>query len=55
MERFVEEHPAADAKRLHELAAAAAAERQAEQPPKRYRELFQVINDILQKDAKREP
>ncbi len=55
VERFVGEHPAADAKRLHELAAAAAAERQAEQPPKRYRELFQAISEILQHDAKREP
>ena len=53
VERFVEEHPAADAKRLHELAAAATAERLAEQPPKRYRELFQAINEILQHDAKR--
>jgi ribosome-associated protein len=55
VERFVEAHPAADAKRLLELASAAAAERQAEQPPKRYRELFQAINEILQHDAKRGP
>ena len=48
VERFVGEHPAADAKRLRDLAAAATAERLAEQPPKRYRELFQVINAILQ-------
>lgn len=55
VERFVEEHPAADAKRLRDLATAAVAERQAEQPPKRYRELFQMINDVLQDAAKREP
>ncbi len=55
VERFVEEHPAADAKRLRDLATAAAAERRADRPPKRYRELFQVINDILQNEAGREP
>lgn len=53
--RFAAEHPGADEKRLRDLAAAAAAERQSESPPKRYRELFQLINAFLQDHAKRNP
>ncbi len=52
VDRFVLEHPRADGKRLRELAALAGAERRAEQPPKRFRELFQVINAVLQEDGK---
>jgi ribosome-associated protein len=55
IERFAGEFPGADPRRLRELAAAALAERQAEQAPKRYRELFQVINAILQDPAKHNP
>ena len=47
--------PAPTPQRLRALAAAAREERQAEQPPKRYRELFQAINAILQDHARREP
>lgn len=54
-DQFALEHPGADPKRLRDLAAAATEERQAERPPKRYRELFQVISAILQEPAKRDP
>jgi ribosome-associated protein len=52
VERFVQDYPEADPRRLRELAAAAAEERRGEQPPKRYRELFQVISAIVQGSAK---
>jgi ribosome-associated protein len=45
--RFVAEFPAADGKQLMRLAAAAREEREAERPPKRFRELFQVLNALL--------
>jgi ribosome-associated protein len=54
-DRFALEYPGADPQRLRTLAAAAQAERQAEHPPKRYRELFQAINAILQDHARRQP
>ncbi len=54
-DRFALEYPGADAKRLRALAAAAREERQAEHPPKRYRELFQAINAIVQDHAKSKP
>lgn len=54
-ERFALEYPGTDTRRLRSLAATALEERQAEHPPKRYRELFQVINAILQDHAKRNP
>ena len=54
-DRFALEYPGADAKRMRALAAAAREERQAEHPPKRYRELFQAINAIVQDHAKRKP
>lgn len=53
--RFAAEHPVADTRRLRDLAAAAKEERQSESPPRRYRELFQVISAILLDHAKREP
>ena len=52
---FVSDFPDADPVRLRSLAAAAVEERNAELPPKRYRELFQVINAILQDHAGRQP
>jgi ribosome-associated protein len=52
---FAHEYPEADPQRLRVLAAAAAAERSAEAPPKRYRELFRVINTIMQDHARRQP
>jgi ribosome-associated protein len=55
VDRFTAEFPQADPRRLRSLAAAALAERNAEHPPKRYRELFQVINAIIQDHGKRHP
>ncbi len=55
VDRFALEHPGCDPRRLRELAASAREERSAERPPKRYRELFQVINAILQDPAKPRP
>jgi ribosome-associated protein len=54
-ERFALEYPGTDAHRLRALAATALEERQAEHTPKRYRELFQVLNAIVQDHAKRNP
>jgi ribosome-associated protein len=54
-ERFAQDYPEADAKRLLVLAAAATEERRAEAPPKRYRELFRLINTIMQEHAGRQP
>jgi ribosome-associated protein len=55
VERFTGEFPEADPHRLRALARAALEERQAERPPRRYRELFQVINAILQDHGKGHP
>ncbi len=55
VERFTREFPEADPHRLRALAQAALEERQAERPPRRYRELFQAINAILQDHARRHP
>jgi ribosome-associated protein len=55
IDRFTLEYPEADPERLRGLAARAAEERRAEQPPRRYRELFQAINAILQEHARRHP
>jgi ribosome-associated protein len=55
LERFTLEVPEADPHRLRALARSANEERQAERPPRRYRELFQVINAILQDHARRHP
>jgi ribosome-associated protein len=52
---FVHDYPEADPGRLRSLAAAATEERSAERPPKRYRELFQIISAILQDHARRNP
>jgi ribosome-associated protein len=52
--RFVLEYPGADPESLRELAEQAAAERQAERAPRRYRELFQVLNAIVQEHSKKE-
>jgi ribosome-associated protein len=53
--RFAAEHPAADSEKLRRLASEARAEREAERPPKRYRELFQAINALLQDHEERAP
>jgi ribosome-associated protein len=54
-DRFAAEYPGADPARLRALAAAAREERQAEHPPKRYRELFQALNALIQDQARRQP
>lgn len=51
VERFVAEYPAADPVKLRRLATEARAEREAERSPKRYRELFQLVNAILLNDS----
>ncbi len=52
MERFVKEFPGADAQKLRPLIESAKAELDAERPPKKYRELFHVVNAIVQDHAK---
>jgi ribosome-associated protein len=53
--RFVRDFPEADPHRLRELSEKAKAERRAEQPPRHYRELFHVLNAIIQDHARRHP
>lgn len=55
VERFTREFPGADPRRLRGLAEQALEERRADRTPRRYRELFQAINAILQDHAKRHP
>jgi ribosome-associated protein len=50
--RFVMEFPEADPQRLRSLAGSAQAERAAERAPKHYRELFHLINQIVQHHAR---
>lgn len=52
---FVAEFPGADAARLRDLAAKAAAERAADRPPRHFRELFHAINAAVQQRARRGP
>ena len=52
--RFVAEFPQADAKQLRQLCEKAGAERSADRPPKHYRELFHVLNTIIQDHARRQ-
>ena len=51
--RFVSEFPEADSHRLRELVAAAQNEKRGHKPPKNYRELFHVLNTLLQDHARR--
>lgn len=53
--RFATEFPEADSDQLRDLVGKAQKERAADRPPKSYRELFHVVNAILQDHAKREP
>jgi ribosome-associated protein len=53
--RFVAQYPEADVNRLRELAEQARQEKRAARPPKRYRELFHVLNGFLQDHARRHP
>jgi ribosome-associated protein len=55
VDRFVLEFPEADPDLLRKLATSANEERSAEKPPRRFRELFQVINAILLEHEKRQP
>ena len=55
MTRFVQEFPDADAQRLRELVDAAREEKRAARPPKRFRELFHVLNAVLQDHGRRHP
>jgi ribosome-associated protein len=52
--RFAEEFPHADGRRLRQLCEKAGAERRADRPPKHYRELFHVLNTIIQDHARRQ-
>ena len=51
--RFVKDFPEADPHRLRALSEKANAERRAEKPPKHYRELFHLLNTIIQDHARR--
>ena len=51
--RFVKDFPEADPHRLRALSEKASAERRADKPPKHYRELFHVLNAIIQDHARR--
>ena len=53
--RFVQEYPEADPHRLRALADQALEEKRTSKPPKRYRELFHVLNAFLQDHARRHP
>ena len=48
IERFAEEFPTVDLEALRNLVAAAAVERKSSKAPKRYRELFHAINQLVQ-------
>lgn len=52
---FVKEFPEADPHRLRALAAAAAEEKRRDRPPKQFRELFHVLNAILQDRVRKHP
>jgi ribosome-associated protein len=55
MARLVKEFPEADPHRLRELVEAASEERRESRPPKHFRELFHVLNALLQDHARRHP
>ena len=55
IERFVKEYPGADPDRLRELAEEAREEKHKSKPPHSYRELFHVLNALLQDHARRNP
>jgi ribosome-associated protein len=53
--RFVIEFPEADPHRLRKLVDSAQEEKRAAQPPKNYRELFHVLNALIQDHGRRHP
>ena len=55
LERFAAEFPGTDAARLRDLVGKAKKERDSDQPPRRYRELFHVVNTIVQGHGKPGP
>jgi len=55
IERLVKEFPEADANRLRELAEKAREEKRTSRPPKSFRDLFHVLNGLLQDHARRNP
>ena len=52
---FVKEYPEADPDRLRELAAGAVEEKRVGKPPRQFRELFHLLNGILQEQARGKP
>jgi ribosome-associated protein len=55
IERFTAEFPEADPEKLRDLVDKARNERAADRSPKKYRELFHVVNAIVQDHAGRQP
>jgi ribosome-associated protein len=55
VDRFVHEFPAAEPQLLRSLVEKANAERDALKPPKHYRELFHVLNALIQDHVRRHP
>jgi ribosome-associated protein len=55
VERFVKEFPAADATRLRALAQAAKDEKRGARALRNFRELFHVLNAVLQEHARGAP
>lgn len=53
IDRFASEFPSADAPRLRGMVEAAKAERDADRPPRKYRELFHVLNTLVQAQARK--
>ena len=54
IDEFVQQFPDADPQRLRALAAAAVEEKRTGKPPKQFRELFHVLNAILQDHSRRD-
>ena len=52
--RFASEFPGADARLLRQLCERAGAERRADRPPKHYRELFHVLNGVIQQHTRQQ-
>jgi ribosome-associated protein len=53
--RFAQEFPAADPERLRDLVSRARKEKEGDRPPKNFRELFHVVNALLQEHARQNP
>ncbi len=55
LDRLVKEYPEVDRERLRELAEKAREEKRASKSPRRFRELFHVLNAFLQDHGRRHP